>query len=393
MADRYGGKWIFGGSILALSVTSLLMPAAARIHLGVFLLLRILAGFSAGFVFPAMQALNARWSTARNRSIIVGVMIFGGSVGVIVGMLLSGVLCDHGFAGGWPSVFYVFGMIGCLWSGAWCLLVYDSPSTHPRISKAELRYWERETNKTDLVARPATPWRKLLTSIPVWALALAFFAFDWGRYTMVTCIPLFMHDVLGFDITENGVLSAVPFFSVVFVIPLGWFADWLRSPGRLSTTVVRKVFCTTGFILAGCMLILTGYTGCNRDLAVALLFLATSCASISIPVVLVNQLDLAPLHAGKIMGLTNFVANVAQIVAVHVVGALTYERSTRSEWQNVFFVAAGVYALGAVVFVIFGSGDRQSWAESPDKGDCHRNGVDKEENTGECSLETTSERF
>ena len=62
MADRYGGKWIFGGSVLALSLISLLTPAAARIHLGVFLLLRILAGFSAGFVFPAMHALNARWS-------------------------------------------------------------------------------------------------------------------------------------------------------------------------------------------------------------------------------------------------------------------------------------------------------------------------------------------
>jgi len=31
-------------------------------------------------------------------------------------MLLSGVLCDHGFAGGWPSVFYVFGMVCSVWS-------------------------------------------------------------------------------------------------------------------------------------------------------------------------------------------------------------------------------------------------------------------------------------
>jgi len=45
------------------------------------------------------------------------------------------------------------------------------------------------------------------------------------------------------------------------------------------------------------------------------------------------------------------------------VGALTYERSTREEWQKVFLLAAGVYAVGAVVFLIFGSGERQSWAE------------------------------
>jgi len=29
----------------------------------------------------------------------------------------------------------------------------------------------------------------------------------------------------------------------------------------------------------------------------------------------------------------------------------------------VFFLAAAVYAVGAIIFVIFGSGNRQSWAD------------------------------
>ena len=92
------------------------------------------------------------------------------------------------------------------------------------------------------------------------------------------------------------------------------------------------------------------------------MFIAMGGMHISLPVVVTNQLDLAPLHAGKIMGLTDFVANLAQIAAPHVVGALTYHRSTRFEWQIIFFLAAGIYAVGGIVFVIFGSGDRQSWA-------------------------------
>jgi len=43
-------------------------------------------------------------------------------------------------------------------------------------------------------------------------------------------------------------------------------------------------------------------------------------------------------------------------------GILTYHRSSRSEWRKVFFLAAVVYTVGAIVFVIFGSGERQSWA-------------------------------
>ena len=119
MADRFGGKWPFGVSVLGPSVISLLTPAAARLHLGVFLLLRVLAGLFAGFELPAVQALVARWSAPKNRSLVVAAIMVGANTGVIVGMMLSGVLCDRGFAGGWPSVFYVFGIVGCLWA---CLL-------------------------------------------------------------------------------------------------------------------------------------------------------------------------------------------------------------------------------------------------------------------------------
>jgi len=77
---------------------------------------------------------------------------------------------------------------------------------------------------------------------------------------------------------------------------------------------------------------------------------------------IVNQLDLAPLHAGKIMGLTKFWGILASIIAPQVVGAFTYHSSTRSEWQKVFFLAAGIQIVGAIVFVVFGSGNLQSWA-------------------------------
>ena len=248
----------------------------------------------------------------------------GANAGVIVGMMLSGVLCDHGFAGGWPSVFYVFGMIGCLWSGAWFLLVYDSPATHPRISKAELEYWGKEIGTTEMLARPPTPWRKILTSVPVWALGVAYCAANWIYYTIVTCIPLFIHDVLGFDSTKNGLLSAVPFTATLSMILVGWFADWLRAPSRMSTNFVRKVFFASGFFPAACSIIVTGYIGCNRVLAVVLMFFAIAFEGVSFTVVVTNQLDLAPLHAGKIMGLTSFMGRIASIIVPHVVGSRIY---------------------------------------------------------------------
>jgi len=66
-------------------------------------------------------------------------------------------------------------------------------------------------------------------------------------------------------------------------------------------------------------------------------------------VALVFSQRLAPLHAGKIVGLVFTVANLAAIGAPMVVGALTYETSTGEECrQKVFLLAAGIYAVATV---------------------------------------------
>jgi len=364
MADRFGGKRLYGGGVLLSSVVALLTPAAARIHIVLLIILRVLSGLGEGVLMPAAHSLIAPWSAPTNLSFVVGLILMGPDVGTIVGTLLSGVLCDYGFAGGWPSIFYVFGMFGCVWSVAWFLLCYNSPSTHPRISSLELKYWETMIGNANLVAHPPTPWREIFTSIPVCALAVAFVAHSWSYSTLATCLPLYMHDVLGLDMAKNGVYSAVPFVGAIVALPVaGLFADWLRTPGRLSTNFVRKLFHAVGFILGGGLLILAGYIGCNPAVAVTNMFAVIASLNVAFITIATNQLDLAPLHAGKIMGLTTTIGNLASIAAPHVVSVFTSHHSTRSEWQNVFFLAAAVLAVGAVIFLIFGSGNRQYWAD------------------------------
>ena len=362
MADRLGGKWLFGGSILLSSLIALLTPAAARTHIVLLVILRVTSGLGEGVMLPAVHALVARWSAPGYRTSVVSVIFVGADVGITVGMLVTGVLCDYA---GWPSAFYVFGVVGCVWSGAWFLLCHNSPSSHPRISTVERTYWESVIGRTDSAAHPPTPWREIVTSVPVWALAVAFFANNWGYFTLATCLPLFMHDVLGFDITMNGAFSAVPFLASIFMIPVcGFLVDWLRSPGRLSTNAVRKIFCVAGFSLTGGFLVVAGYIGCDRAMAVATMFVVVACSALGFSCVAVNQLDLAPMHAGKIMGLTYTVANLASVAAPLAVSILTDDHSTRAEWQHVFLLAAGVYVVGAVAFVVFGSGNRQSWDDN-----------------------------
>ena len=114
-----------------------------------------------------MHALLGKWAPPLERSRMATIALCGGYFGNVVAFPLSGLLCQCGFAGGWPSVFYLFGeeggwygdthlvslkcislcslhsgLSGIVWYVFWLFLVYESPSKHPRISYQELSYIE-----------------------------------------------------------------------------------------------------------------------------------------------------------------------------------------------------------------------------------------------------------
>ena len=66
----------------------------------------------------------------------------GSLIGTVVGTALSGVLIQYS-AGGWPSVFYVFGSLGVLWFIVWVFIFYNDPQSHPFISDEERMFLEK----------------------------------------------------------------------------------------------------------------------------------------------------------------------------------------------------------------------------------------------------------
>ena len=62
--------------------------------------------------------------------------------GSVLGLALSPHMI-HSF--GWPSVFYVFGVIGVGWYLWWDRRAASSPSEDPEISAAEAKYIKRNT--------------------------------------------------------------------------------------------------------------------------------------------------------------------------------------------------------------------------------------------------------
>jgi MFS family permease len=58
----------------------------------------------------------------------------------VISYPLSGLLAEYGFSGGWPSIFYVFGVIGAVWSVAFLFMVAEDPDSSTTIAEDEKKF-------------------------------------------------------------------------------------------------------------------------------------------------------------------------------------------------------------------------------------------------------------
>jgi len=46
------------------------------------------------------------------------------------------------------------------------------------------------------------PWLSIIRSAPVWAIITAHTCNNWANYTILICIPMYMKEVLKFDVKQ-----------------------------------------------------------------------------------------------------------------------------------------------------------------------------------------------
>ncbi|XP_046375135.2 uncharacterized transporter slc-17.2-like [Haliotis rufescens] len=249
-----------------------------------------------------------------------------------------------------------------LWCGVWCITVSSTPSQHPRISREERTYILDSIGGSHKVS--PTPWLLMMTSAATWACLIGHVCSEWATQTLRTHAPTFMNEVFNFNITENGLLSSIPYMSqTVSSLIAGQLADYLRSRKYLSTTATRRIFQSVGFIGTGASLVCTGYVDVDdRYVAVFLLACAMWFIGLGAAGFMVNVVDFAPRHSGVLFGVINSImALVAGVGGPTVAGALTPNK-TQEEWRNVFYVCGGFCVLGTVVFGTQARGELQPWA-------------------------------
>ncbi|XP_069671568.1 vesicular glutamate transporter 2-like isoform X1 [Periplaneta americana] len=364
LATRIGGKKLFGIGVGVTAVVTLLTPALASANLYLLVLGRVLEGLFEGVTYPSIHAVWSRWAPPLERSRLATIAFSGSYFGTVISLPLSGMLAQYV---GWPYIFYLFGVLALIWCLLWWYIVAETPQGDRRITDAELEYIRSSIGPSanHIKVNVDPPWKRFLTSLPVWAIMIAHFSENWGFYTLLTELPTFMKDVLKFDLKDAGLLAALPYLVMGIVVQAGGFlADWLRSQGHLTTTQVRKL-CNCGAFVCQTLFLLAAAHSTTPTAVVASLTVAVGFGGFAWAGFSVNHLDIAPQFASILMGLSNTVATLPGMVSPLLTGHLVQDK-TPEEWQAVFYIAGGVYLAGAVFYGLFASGERQKWADIPD---------------------------
>lgn len=302
--------------------------------------LRFLQGFCQGVIYPSTHTILAKWAPPAERGVLATLCFSGSQFGTIIMLGISGALAASKY--GWPSIFYISGCCGILWSFVWLLWGADSPRQSKLITPKERNYIESalavisKSEHDATAAKLPTPWLKMFTSVPFWMLLITSCAYNWGYWTLMTQIPSYMKNVLGKDIKSNALLSALP-YTANLLLGLGFcaIAQVLLSAQVLSTNASRKIFNTIGTWIPMAAAVALGFVDADSaDLAVILLTVAVGANSATFLGSFVNHIDLSPNFAGTMMGITNCAANVMSIIAPLVVGVIVTDTVSVSKIIN-----------------------------------------------------------
>ncbi|XP_063531911.1 vesicular glutamate transporter 1 isoform X2 [Cydia strobilella] len=358
LAAKIGGNRMFAIGIGATSLLTLFTPPLAHTSTSLLIAVRVVEGLFEGVTYPCIHAVWSRWAPSEERARLATFAFSGSYAGTVVSMPLCSLLAHYT---GWPGIFYVFGIMGLVWTTVWWLVVKESPEKDPRISPAELKYIQ-DSRGTQAIegSKIRHPWRAMLTSGPVWAIVMAHFSENWGFYTLLTFLPTFMQDVFKFETSATGWLSAVPYLAMAIILQVaGHLADWVLRKGYMSRTNVRKLFNCGAFLAQTIFMVAASYastvTGCLVNLTIAVGLGGFAWSGFS-----VNHLDIAPPHASVLMGLSNTVATLPGIISPPLAGSIVTDK-TAEQWRVVFFISSAIYLLGAIVYGFLCSAERQPW--------------------------------
>ena len=396
LSRSHGPKRIIIIAVFIWSVATLLLPIAAYSAFGLLFATRVVLGLGEGVLLPCLHDLAVVWVPPAERATAAAAITSGQFVGTAIANFAAPLVARW-----WPLCFYLFGGFGLLWCVAFGLLATSRPREHKCVSAAELSHIQGQgqgggastegvelrtagsdsssTSSSDSPVyneyggggsgsdggggaaarhRPpssascgSVPWRRFFTNRAALAIYCAHASHNWSWYLLLSWLPKFLTEQ-GADLEHAGFLAVLPQLVAFTLANLGGFVSDRVLLGRLRctpTTTRRILGAFAHFGPSSACLVLASVPSPGAFLSTAMACIAIGFGALVQVAFWTNIMDVAPRHAGILLGISNTMATLPGILCNISTGHMLEPGG--AGWPAVFALAAGIELAGGLVYV------------------------------------------
>lgn len=381
--SKLGGKGVLFFGVMFWSLCMIFTSFLSYLGIAGFIICRIFLGVGEGVSFPALNSIVGHHIPSKYSSTVISIIIASSFIG---GGFAAFVTPPMILSLGWRGPFYIFGLIGVIWSIVWLFLDVKSLSwtNKPRIYEfysvqkkndfeiqlqdiqfknklsfeispkykantdlfSQLSIGAEYLNKQELGKKDSSieydienlkgkknKYRKILNfakmillNRSIFAIIVAQYCHGWTQFGFVTWMPIYFTDVCKVNSAYLGYYTTPPWvLQAFFVIFFGFLADKLVS-SSVKPIFVRKLFQSVSmFVGAGCQLslVILNHMGLtSASYAIMVISLMFIFNTMSGGGVTVYQFDIAPEFPAVVYAIGNTFGTIAGLFSVSLTGLI-----------------------------------------------------------------------
>jgi len=328
IGNRVPARWL----LLAMAVLWSLVqfPVALASSAAALLMSRVILGAGEGPGFPVSVHALYKWFPHEKRNLPVSLINQGATIGLLLAGLAVPLITRQW---GWRANFVVLSAASALWALGWLFCGREGT----------LRTEPPKASSEPAPAPRRVPYRKLLTDATVLCGFLTGFAAYWGLALVLTWLPSYLEQGLGFDAAAAGRMFAI---IVAAGVPVSMGLSWCSQRmlrGGASSRAARVVFGCVCVGIGGVVLLLLPVLPLPPVGKVALLALSAMLPPIVFALGPAILGEIVPdAQRSAIIALSTAVATSAGAIAPVVMGRLVQAHAGAAHGFELGFAVCGV---------------------------------------------------
>ena len=186
------------------------------------------------------------------------------------------------------------------------------------------------------------PWQVFLTHPVALTLLINSFAFGFTNFLLLSEMPSYLKDVLGYNLESSGLLSVIPYLVLfVFTLCFGYTYDYMQRAQGFSKRSIRQIAQFVAFGIGSVLLVTCGFVS-DPTAAFILMVLVQGVQGSAQSGVGCAYLDVSPRFSSALNTLGNTVGAIAGILGPIIVSAFTEEYGFVWGFRYTFILSASM---------------------------------------------------